>query len=58
MSTARWSYLAVEVGSSWTGTLKAEKIQEELNKHGAKGWELISTVANVTATVLVFKKPA
>lgn len=58
----RWSYLTVEVkaGITWTGTIKREKMQEELNRHGAQGWELVNVVmlSNLTPAMLVFKKEA
>lgn len=58
----RWSYLTVEVkaGITWTGSIKREKIQEELNRHGAQGWELVNVIlpSNLISAVLVFKKEA
>jgi hypothetical protein len=53
----RWKYLAVEVSTSWTGALKPQKMQEELDKHGAQGWELVNIVSSAGhPAVLVFKK--
>ena len=58
----RWTYLTVEVKTSitWTGTIKRDKLQEELNRHGAQGWELVNVImANtLVPAVLVFKKEA
>lgn len=54
----RWKYLAVELSTSWTGALKAQKTQEELDKYGAQGWELVNIIATSTghSPVMVFKK--
>ncbi|TKR33741.1 DUF4177 domain-containing protein [Luteimonas gilva] len=53
----RWKYLTVEVSASWTGALKPQKMQEELDKHGAQGWELVNIVVSTGhPAVLVFKK--
>lgn len=58
----RWTYLTIEIkrGITWTGTIQREKMQEELNRHGAQGWELVNVVmpTNLTPPVLVFKKEA
>ncbi|WNH51307.1 DUF4177 domain-containing protein [Stenotrophomonas oahuensis] len=53
----RWSYLTVEVKPSWTG-IRQEDIQNELNRHGALGWELVNVALPPSwgKALLVFKK--
>ena len=54
----RWKYLTVELGTSWTGALKQQKTQEELDKYGAQGWELVNIVVTSAghSPLMVFKK--
>lgn len=55
----RWNYLVTEVDPSWLGAVKTQKVQEELNRQGALGWELVNIVishAGMAPSVLVFKK--
>lgn len=56
----RWNYLVVEIKPSMWGTYKPETLQEELNKHGKQGWELVNiTMPTPLATgLLTFKKEA
>ncbi len=57
----RWSYLVVEVKTSLMGSFKLEQLQEELDKHGRAGWELVNIVhatPTVSSPTLVFKKDA
>ena len=58
MST-RWSYLVVEVKTSLMGSFKIDALQEELDKHGRAGWELVNIVhatPTVSSPTLIFKK--
>ena len=57
MST-RWSYKVVEVSFSLFGSKLSEKIQAELDKFGAQGWELVAVNQTSAADVvrLYFKK--
>ncbi|WP_411834466.1 DUF4177 domain-containing protein [Pseudoxanthomonas mexicana] len=55
----RWNYQVVEVKTGWMGGFKAEALQEELNKHGKLGWELVNiihTMPSVPSPILVFKR--
>ena len=58
MST-RWSYLVVEVKTSLMGGFKHEALQEELDRLGRSGWELVNVVhatPTVSSPTLIFKK--
>lgn len=55
----QWKYLVVEVKTGMMGGFKMEALQEELDKHGKLGWELVNVVhatPNITSPTLVFKK--
>ena len=57
----RWSYLVVEVKTSLLGSFKLELLQEELDRHGRAGWELVNIVhatPTVSSPTLIFKKEA
>lgn len=56
--SSRWEYLTVELKPSPWGTLKAEALQEELNRQGRLGWELVNVIVPMQgmASVLVFKR--
>ena len=57
----RWSYLVVEVKTSLMGSFKLEQLQEELDKHGRAGWELVNIVhatPTLSSPTLIFKKEA
>jgi hypothetical protein len=56
--SSRWEYLTVELKPSLWGTLKAEALQEELNRQGRLGWELVNVIVPMQgmASVLVFKR--
>ncbi len=58
MSHPRFSYQIVDVKSGFWG-LKSERISEELNRLGAQGWELVSTLPpnGFAAIRLVLKRP-
>ena len=56
-----WKYLVVEVKTGLMGGIKLEALQEELDKHGRAGWELVNVVhatPTVSSPTLVFKKEA
>lgn len=59
MST-RWNYHVVEVKLQMFGPSVTERAQEELNRLGLLGWELVSSVqASATDSIRLFlKKPA
>lgn len=55
----RWSYLVVEVKTGLMGGFKPEAMQEELDKHGRAGWELVNVIhatPNLSSPTLIFKK--
>ena len=57
----RWTYLVLEVKTSMMGGFKMEALQEELDKHGRAGWELVNVVhafPTVSSPTLIFKKEA
>ena len=56
MST-RWQYKVVELPFQLFGGKLAERAQAELDKLGAQGWELVSTVqASPADTLRMFLK--
>jgi hypothetical protein len=59
MST-RWSYQVVEIKAQLFGTTMTVRAQEELNRLGQLGWELVSSVQSSAADSirLFLKKPA
>lgn len=54
----RWNHKVVEVSFSLFGSKLSERIQSELDKLGAQGWELVAVNQSSTADVvrLYFKK--
>lgn len=54
----RWSHKVVEVSFSLFGSKLSEKIQAELDKSGALGWELVAVNQSSPADTvrLYFKK--
>ncbi len=54
----RWSHKVVEVPLSLFGGKLSEKIQAELDKYGAQGWELVAVnqASSVDAVRIYFKK--
>ncbi|KRG39961.1 hypothetical protein ARC78_13470 [Stenotrophomonas pictorum JCM 9942] len=55
----QWKYLVVKAETSMWGTFKPESLQEQLDKHGRQGWELVNVVHALPTTsspTLVFKK--
>ena len=56
MSSKRWQYQVIEVKSGVMGGFQTEKLQEELNRARAQGWELVNIAFTVTPAVIVFKR--
>ena len=56
----QWKYLVVEVKTGLMGNFKKETLQEELDKQGKLGWELVNIIipAPMRPAMLVFKKEA
>lgn len=56
----RWTYKVVKMEPSWLGDVREERVQEELNRLGAEGWELVNTDLGSmnSLLLLVFKKEA
>lgn len=54
----RWNHKIVEVSFSLFGSKLSEKIQSELDRLGALGWELVAVTQTSAADVvrLYFKK--
>lgn len=54
----RWQYQVVEVKPGMMGGVKTERIQEELNRAGVQGWELVNIAFSSpwTPAILVFKR--
>lgn len=55
----RWNYLVVEMKTSLMGSFKIETLQEELDKQGRAGWELVNVVhatPTMSSPTLIFKK--
>lgn len=56
----RWNYQVVEIKVQLFGKPMTERAQEELNRAGQLGWELVSSVQSNSADSirLFLKKPA
>ncbi len=56
----RWTHKVIEVPYKLFAGKVTDRMQQELDKMGAQGWELVSAVYNETdfAMRLFFKKPA
>ena len=55
----QWKYLVVELKTTLMGSFKTEALQEELDKQGRLGWELVNVVhatPTVSSPTLIFKK--
>lgn len=55
----QWKYLVIEAKTGMWGTFKPEALQEELDKQGRLGWELVNVVhamPSVSSPTLIFKK--
>jgi hypothetical protein len=46
MSNERWTYHVVEIVPKLRSRVTAERMQEELNRLGAQGWELVAVAHN------------
>lgn len=58
MST-RWNYQVVEIKFQMFGKPMTDRAQEELNRLGAQGWELVSSVQSSSAdSIRLFLKRA
>ena len=59
--TQRWQYLVSIVKPGFWGNITEQRLQEELDRQGHQGWELVQVVPNQHgwgSTQLVFKKPS
>jgi Domain of unknown function (DUF4177) len=60
MNAQRWSYLTIRLKPKRFMAIGVhpEDLQDELNKHGAQGWELVSVVStrNAFHLDLIFKR--
>ena len=57
----KWNYLVIEVKTGLMGGFKLETLQEELDRQGRSGWELVNVVhatPTVSSPTLIFKKEA
>lgn len=55
----RWQYNVFEMtASAWSFGVKPEQIQEQLNKLGQVGWELVSARHVSTKLLLIMKRRA
>lgn len=56
----RWNYQVVEIKVQLFGKPMTERVQEELNRAGQQGWELVASVqSNAADSIRLFlKKPA
>lgn len=55
----RWTYLVIEVKTTMMGSFKRDALQEELERHGRLGWELVNVVhayPTLSSPTLIFKK--
>lgn len=56
-----WKYQVVKVPTGLMGGFKPEALQEELDRQGRAGWELVNFVhatPTVSSPTLIFKKEA
>lgn len=57
----KWNYLVIELKTGLMGGFKLETLQEELDRQGRSGWELVNVVhatPTVSSPTLIFKKEA
>lgn len=56
----RWNYQVIEIPMQMFGKSITERAQEELNRQGQLGWELVSSVPSSSAYCvrLFLKRPA
>ena len=55
----KWNYLVIEVKTGLMGGFKVDALQEELDRQGRAGWELVNVVhatPTVSSPTLIFKK--
>ncbi|HET6396455.1 MAG TPA: DUF4177 domain-containing protein [Pseudoxanthomonas sp.] len=56
----RWQYLTAEVPTSVWGSPKPDELQQELDRRGREGWELVGILPTSPNTIakplLIFKK--
>ena len=58
--TNRWTYQVVEIKTDVWGSMKPALLQEQVNKWGAQGWELVNVVSPGLASPMYafFKREA
>lgn len=55
----RWQYQVVDVKTgAWTLSIKSEALQDQLNKLGQTGWELVTVRQVSTNLQLILKRRA
>ncbi len=57
----QWKYVVSEVKTGLMGGFKSDVLQEELDKYGRMGWELVNVVhatPTISSPTLIFKKEA
>ena len=57
----KWNYLVIELKTGLMGGFKLETLQEELDRQGRSGWDLVNVVhatPTVSSPTLIFKKEA
>lgn len=57
----RWKYQVTLVKAGWVGCVGQRKLQEELERQGSLGWELVQILRSQGtwgSAQLVFKRPA
>lgn len=61
-ANTRWQYLVVDLQVKMfeSSSAQAQRLQEELNRHGQQGWELVSVlqVNSMTPNRATFKRAA
>lgn len=58
MANERWQYQVVDLkAGTWSMIMKAEQVQEQLNKLGQIGWELVQVTQVSTTLRLFLKRP-
>ena len=60
-TSTKWKYQVIELKTGLMGGFKLETLQEELDKQGRNGWELVNVVhatPTVSSPTLIFKKEA
>lgn len=58
--SARWNYQVMEIKPDMWGRMKPDHLQEQVNKLGAQGWELVNVVSPGLASPMFafFKREA